>query len=73
MSSGDLNFRCPPIGAYAVECVLDELAESLNICPLEFRLKNAAKEGTKAVHGPVFPKMGYVETLEAALKHLRGK
>ena len=64
-------YRAPgaPIGAYAVECVLDEIAESLNICPLEFRLKNAAKEGTKAVHGPTYPKMGYVETLEAALKN----
>ncbi len=64
-------YRAPgaPIGAYGVECVLDELAETLNICPLEFRLKNAAKEGTKAVHGPVYPKMGYIETLEAALKN----
>ncbi len=64
-------YRAPgaPIGAYAVECVLDELAESINMCPLEFRLKNAAKEGTKAVHGPTYPKMGYIETLEAAIKH----
>ena len=64
-------YRAPgaPIGAYAVECVLDELAEALKICPLEFRLKNAAKEGTKAVHGPTYPLMGYVETLEACLSH----
>src|ERR1700759_4266479 len=61
-------YRAPgaPIGAYAVECVLDELAEALKIDPLEFRLKNAAKEGTKAAHGPTFPRIGYVETLEAA-------
>ena len=39
------------------------------MCPLEFRLKNAAKEGTKAVHGPTYPVMGYVETLEACLSH----
>ena len=64
-------YRAPgaPIGAYAVECVLDELAEEIKMCPLEFRLKNAAKEGTQAVHGPVYPKMGYLETVEAALKH----
>jgi len=64
-------YRAPgaPIGAYAVECVLDELAEEIKMCPLEFRLKNAAKEGTKAVHGPIYPKMGYLETVEAALKH----
>jgi CO/xanthine dehydrogenase Mo-binding subunit len=61
-------YRAPgaPIGAYAVECVMDELASALKIDPLEFRLKNAAREGTKAVHGPTFPRIGYVETLEAA-------
>src|SRR5665811_1628136 len=58
-----------PIGAYAVECVMDELAEALKMDPLELRLKNAAKQGTKAAHGPVFPRIGYVETLEAAKAH----
>ncbi|MBR0753928.1 xanthine dehydrogenase family protein molybdopterin-binding subunit [Bradyrhizobium jicamae] len=64
-------YRAPgaPIGAYAVECVLDELAEKLKMDPLELRLKNAAKEGTKAAHGPVFPRIGYIETLEAAKNH----
>jgi CO/xanthine dehydrogenase Mo-binding subunit len=62
-------YRAPgaPIGAYAVECVLDELAEALKIDPLELRLKNAAKQGTKAAHGPVYPRIGYIETVEAAL------
>ena len=61
-------YRAPgaPIGAYAVECVLDEIAEALKMDPLELRLKNAAKQGTKAAHGPVFPRIGYIETLEAA-------
>ena len=64
-------YRAPgaPIGAYAVECVLDEVAEALEMDPLEMRLKNAAKQGTKAAHGPVYPVMGYAETLEAALAH----
>ena len=64
-------YRAPgaPIGAYAVECVMDELAEALKMDPLELRLKNAAKQGTKAAHGPVFPRIGYVETLEAAKAH----
>src|ERR1700684_267693 len=64
-------YRAPgaPIGAYAVECVLDELAEKLKIDPLELRLKNAAREGTKAAHGPVFPRIGYIDTLEAARAH----
>src|SRR5215211_9052651 len=61
-------YRAPgaPIGAYAVECVMDEIAEALKMDPLDFRLKNAAKEGTKAAHGPVFPRIGYIETVEAA-------
>jgi len=64
-------YRAPgaPIGAYAVECTMDELAESLKMDPLELRLKNAAKEGTKTAYGPTFPKIGYRETLHAALEH----
>jgi len=62
-------YRAPgaPIGAYAVECVIDELADALKMDPLQLRLKNAAKQGTQAAHGPVFPRIGYVETLEAAI------
>src|SRR6201990_534676 len=61
-------YRAPgaPIGAFAVECVLDEIASALKMDPLDFRLKNAAKEGTKAAHGPVYPRIGYIETLEFA-------
>src|SRR6201996_1649997 len=64
-------YRAPgaPIGAFAVECVLDELASALKMDPLDFRLKNAAKEGTKAAHGPVYPRIGYIETLETAKNH----
>ena len=64
-------YRAPgaPIGAFAVECVLDEVASALKMDPLDFRLKNAAKEGTKAAHGPVYPRIGYIETLEVAKNH----
>ena len=64
-------YRAPgaPIGAFGVECVLDEIADKLGMDPLDLRLKNAAKEGTKAVHGPTFRLMGYVESLEAAKAH----
>ncbi|MBM3489642.1 MAG: xanthine dehydrogenase family protein molybdopterin-binding subunit [Alphaproteobacteria bacterium] len=64
-------YRAPgaPIGAYAVECVMDELAAALGMDPLELRLKNAAKQGTKAAYGPVLPIIGYEETLKAALVH----
>ena len=64
-------YRAPgsPIAAFSVESTMDELARELGIDPLEFRLKNAAKEGTRAAYGPTFRKVGFVETLEAAQKH----
>jgi CO/xanthine dehydrogenase Mo-binding subunit len=54
--------------AFACEQVVDELCEKLNLDPIEFRLKNAAKEGTRRVDGPVYPRIGFVETLQAAKK-----
>jgi CO/xanthine dehydrogenase Mo-binding subunit len=64
-------YRAPgaPIGAHAVESVLDELAQKLKMDPLELRLKNAAKQGTKAAHGPVYPVIGYEQTIRAAMEH----
>ena len=64
-------YRAPgsPIAAFTVETAIDELADKLGIDPLEFRLMNAAKEGTRAAYGPTFRKVGFVETLEAAKTH----
>lgn len=52
--------------AFACESVIDELAEQLGLDPIDFRLLNAAKEGTRRVDGPVYPRVGLVESLEAA-------
>jgi CO/xanthine dehydrogenase Mo-binding subunit len=54
--------------AFACEQVVDELCQKLKLDPIEFRLKNAAKEGTRRVDGPVYPRVGFVEVLEAAKK-----
>jgi len=64
-------YRAPgaPIGAYPVECVLDEVAAAIGMDPLAFRLKNAAKKGTKSAYGPTFNRIGYEETVKAALEH----
>ncbi len=61
-------YRAPgaPISEYAVESVIDEIAQKLGLCPIEMRLKNAAKEGTKAAYGPKFGPVGLIECLEAA-------
>jgi CO/xanthine dehydrogenase Mo-binding subunit len=52
--------------AFACETVVDELCEQLKIDPLEFRLRNAAREGTRRIDGPVYPRIGMVETTRAA-------
>ena len=55
--------------AFATESVLDEIAEKLELDPLDLRLKNAAKEGTRRADGPKFPRIGCVEVLEAMKNH----
>ncbi|MCZ6859317.1 MAG: xanthine dehydrogenase family protein molybdopterin-binding subunit [Alphaproteobacteria bacterium] len=68
-------YRAPgaPIAIFGVESVVDEMAKKIEMDPLDFRLKNAAKEGTKAYYGPTFGPIGYIETLEAAKKHAHYK
>jgi xanthine dehydrogenase molybdenum-binding subunit len=63
-------YRAPgsPASAFACETALDELAEKCGIDPLEFRLRNASREGTPQPAGPPFKKIGYVETVEAIKK-----
>ena len=64
-------YRAPgsPIAAFGVESVIDELARELGIDPIEFRLRNAAREGTRAAYGPTFRRIGFEQTLHAAQSH----
>ena len=61
-------YRAPgaPIAAFGGEQVMDEIAAKLGIDPVEFRLRNASKEGTRRVDGPEFPVIGNIECVEAA-------
>ena len=64
-------YRAPgaPIGAFAGEAVIDEIAEKLGIDPVELRLKNAAREGTRMANGVMHPCIGAVEMMEAVYEH----
>ena len=64
-------YRAPgaPMGAYAIESVIDELCRELKLDPLEVRLKNASTDGSKASYGPNFGVIGLKATLEAAKNH----
>src|SRR5437764_14555773 len=64
-------YRAPgsPIGAFAVESVLDILAQKIGMDPLQLRLKNAAKAGTQMLSGAKLGHDGYAETIKAILNH----
>jgi len=64
-------YRAPsaPMAAFAVESVIDEIANKIGVNPVAMRIKNAAKEGTKSSYGPVYGPIGIGPTLEAARNH----
>src|SRR5438445_797029 len=63
-------YRAPgaPISEFAVESVVDEIAKKLDIDPIDLRMQNAAREGTKAAYGPKLGPIGMEETLNAVKK-----
>ncbi len=62
-------YRAPgaPQAAFAAESVIDEIAVKLGHDPLQLRLKNAAREGTRRADGTVYSRIGCEETVQAAL------
>ena len=65
------SYRAPgaPQAVFASEQLLDDLAVKLGMDPLEFRLKNAATEGSRRVTGQPYPRIGVVELIEAMQQH----
>jgi CO/xanthine dehydrogenase Mo-binding subunit len=55
--------------AFAAETVIDEICEQLKIDPLDFRMKNGAREGTRRADGPVYPRIGMIAAAETAREH----
>jgi CO/xanthine dehydrogenase Mo-binding subunit len=64
-------YRAPgmPQAAFAVEPVIDELAEKLGMDPMEFRLKNAVHEGDRAPSGVPHLRFGCQEVEDAMKAH----
>ncbi len=64
-------YRAPsaPMAAFAVESTIDQVAAAIGMSPIDFRIKNAAKEGTRASYGPKYGPIGIGPTLEAAKNH----
>ena len=64
-------FRAPghPQAAFAVETVIDELAEELGMDPIELRMKNAIQEGDRAPNGLAHLRFGCREVEEAMKAH----
>ena len=64
-------YRAPgaPQASLAAETVVDEICEKMGMDPLEFRIKNGAKEGTRRANGVANPRIGCIETTEAARDH----
>ena len=63
-------YRAPgaPNAAFASESVLDELAEKIGMDPLQMRLQNSSREGTRRSDGTIYKTIGCEETHAAALE-----
>jgi len=61
-------YRAPgaPNSTFGTESCIDELARELNMDSLRLREINAARDGTKAAHGPTWANIGYEKTLQVA-------
>lgn len=55
--------------AFAVETVLDEIAEKLAMDPVDLRLKNAVVPGDRMANGVPYPSIGFKELLQAVKEH----
>jgi CO/xanthine dehydrogenase Mo-binding subunit len=64
-------YRAPghPQAQFAVETVIDELAEKLGMDPLDLRTLNAAREGDRAPNGVLHARFGCSEVEDAMKAH----
>ena len=64
-------YRAPgqPLGAFAVEGVIDEIADKLGMDSMDLRLKNVVEEGDRMPHGVQYRRIGLRELEEAMKTH----
>ncbi len=64
-------YRAPgsPAASFAFESMVDEICREISMDPLGFRILNGAKEGTRRANGVLNPRIGCIETTEAARDH----
>ena len=64
-------YRAPgsPASTFATESLVDEIARTLGLDPIDLRLKNAVAEGDNAPYGPAYGPIGLKQVLEAARNH----
>ncbi len=64
-------YRAPgaPQAFFALESAMDELARKLGQDPFELRLRSAVQKGDARANGAPWPRIGFVEVLEAARSH----
>ena len=64
-------YRAPgaPLGSFAAETIIDEFCEKLGMDVIDFRILNAAREGTRRASGIINPIIGAIETAQAAKDH----
>ena len=68
---GTGSYRGPggPQASFALETLIDQIAEKLKIDPLEFRIRNCVIDGDTMVDSEPWVRIGTREVLEALAKH----
>ena len=68
---GTGSYRGPggPQAAFAIESLIDELAATLGMDPIELRLRNLAADGDAMIDGTLWPSLGHREVLDAVAAH----
>jgi CO/xanthine dehydrogenase Mo-binding subunit len=56
------------IGDFALEVQMDKLAKLVGMDPIEFRVRNAYRDGDMKAHGETTKGAALIETMQAAAK-----